>query len=106
MVGSMDAGIELQFPSWTILAPLVPIVPSLMKDVHQQFRSYGGFTFAFRDYLEAGLQPMLDSDEFAGASPGPNLRPPPPGGGAAAAAVSTPVLPRRRAGDHGPGELR
>ena len=43
-------------PTVVGLAPLVPIVPSLMTDVHIQFRSYGGFTFAFRDYLDAGLQ--------------------------------------------------
>ena len=43
------------------IAPLVPIVPNLMPDVHQQFRSYGGFTFAFRDYMDAGIVARLDT---------------------------------------------
>ena len=39
-------------PSIKAIVPLVPIVPNLLVEVHQQYRSYGGVTFAFRDYLE------------------------------------------------------
>ena len=37
------------------ITPLVPIVPYLNHSVHLQRQSLGGFTFAFRDYLDAGV---------------------------------------------------
>ena len=46
------------------IAPLVPIVPSLLAEVHRQYQSYGGFTFAFDDYKRAGLLPELDNAAF------------------------------------------
>jgi hypothetical protein len=44
--------------------PIVPIVPSLHKSIHVQERDYGGVTFAWRDYKDAGLFPYLDSPAF------------------------------------------
>ena len=49
------------------LAPLVPIVPSLLPEVHRQWMSYGGFTFAFNDYIDAGLIDQLDGEAFGNA---------------------------------------
>ena len=47
------------------LAPLVPIVPDIRAEVHRQWRSYGGFTFAFSDYTDANITQLVDSDGFA-----------------------------------------
>merc|ERR1711871_819786 len=49
------------------IAPLVPIVPDLISDVHRQWQSYDGFTFAFSDYTALNLTQALDSDIFANA---------------------------------------
>jgi PhoPQ-activated pathogenicity-related protein len=46
------------------IAPLVPIVPDLNQIVHRQYQSLGGFTFAFKDYKEAGLFDIIDSPDF------------------------------------------
>ena len=46
------------------IAPLVPIVPDLVKDIHRQWQSYDGFTFAFVDYIEAGLTTLIDGDKL------------------------------------------
>ena len=46
------------------IAPLVPIVPSLVKEVHRQWMSYGGFTWAFTDYIAANLTQKIDSPVF------------------------------------------
>lgn len=46
------------------IAPIVPIVPDLGKIFHNQWRSYGGFTFAIRDYTGVGLTEHLDTPEF------------------------------------------
>lgn len=51
-------------PSIVGIAPLVPIVPDLGEEVHRQYRSYGGYTFAFIDYKNAGLVNKLDSPAF------------------------------------------
>jgi len=32
------------------ICPLVPIVPDMQKEIHRQWQSYNGFTFAFGDY--------------------------------------------------------
>lgn len=50
------------------IAPLVPIVPSIVADVHRQWQSYGGFTFAFHDYAVLNLTTELDSPEFLKAA--------------------------------------
>lgn len=46
------------------IIPLVPIVPNLLQDVHRQWQSYGGWTFAFSDYTEAGIMQYLDDEIF------------------------------------------
>jgi len=54
-------------PNIVGIAPLVPIVPDLLSEVHRQWMSYGGFTFAFNDYVEAGLITELDGEAFGKA---------------------------------------
>jgi PhoPQ-activated pathogenicity-related protein len=46
------------------IIPLVPIEPNLLKDIHRQWQSYGGWTFAFNDYTEAGVMQWLDDEIF------------------------------------------
>jgi PhoPQ-activated pathogenicity-related protein len=60
------------------IIPMVPIVPSLKEEVRRQYQSYNGFTFAFADYMEAGILTRFDEpavttmlsivqpDEYAG----------------------------------------
>lgn len=50
------------------IAPLVPIVPDIIAEVHRQWRSYGGFTFAFKDYTEVNMTQYIDGPEFAMAT--------------------------------------
>jgi len=40
--------------------PLVPIVPPLIEEIHYQWESYGGFSWAFKDYMQADLLPHID----------------------------------------------
>lgn len=47
------------------IAPLVPIIPDILADTHRQWMSYNGFTFAFKDYLDANLVQDLDGPEMA-----------------------------------------
>ena len=42
------------------LAPLVPIVPDLYNEIHRQYQSYNAYTWAFKDYMEAGLTHTFD----------------------------------------------
>lgn len=49
------------------IAPLVPIVPNLVQEVHRQWQSYGGFTFAFTDYIAVNFTQLLDGPKFATA---------------------------------------
>lgn len=49
------------------IAPLVPIVPDLVAEVHRQWMSYGGFTFAFADYAAVNFTQAIDSPVFAEA---------------------------------------
>ena len=49
------------------IAPLVPIVPNLVQEVHRQWQSYGGFTFAFTDYIAVNFTQLLDGPKFAKA---------------------------------------
>jgi len=42
------------------IAPLVPIVPDIIKEVHQQWQSYGGFTWAFEDYTALNITERMD----------------------------------------------
>lgn len=48
----------------TAIMPLVPIEPNLLPVLHRQWQSYGGWTFTFNDYTEAGVMPQLDDDKF------------------------------------------
>ena len=50
------------------LAPLVPIVPNIVAEVHRQWRSYGGFTFAFDDYTAVNFTTYLDGAQFGVAT--------------------------------------
>ena len=49
------------------IAPLVPIVPNLVAEVHRQWMSYDGFTFAFTDYAAVNFTQIIDGPEFASA---------------------------------------
>ena len=46
------------------ITPLVPIVPDLVKDVHRMWMAYHGFTWAFHDYLDAGIAPWFDLEKL------------------------------------------
>lgn len=54
-------------PTIVGIAPLVPIVPALLQEMHRQFRAYGGWTFAFADYLAVNLTRYVDSPVFNAA---------------------------------------
>lgn len=45
--------------------PMVPIVPNLQSEIHRQWQSYNGFTWAFSDYIAANLTYELDGDLMA-----------------------------------------
>ena len=61
MVGAVDCPTCVNILG---IFPLVPIVPRLRESVHLQRQSLGGFTFAFRDYFDAGILPLMDTDAF------------------------------------------
>jgi PhoPQ-activated pathogenicity-related protein len=47
------------------IAPIVPIVPDLRAGLHHMMQAYGGWTFAFTDYMEANnLTKYLDDPGF------------------------------------------
>ena len=46
------------------ITPLVPIVPYLNHSVHLQRQSLGGFTFAFKDYVDADVLGSFDTPGF------------------------------------------
>merc|ERR1719453_2953777 len=46
------------------IAPLVPIVPSINAEVHRMWQSYGGFTWAFQDYLVLNLTQRMGTPEW------------------------------------------
>jgi len=54
-------------PKVVAITPLVPIVPFLNHSIHMQRKSLDGFTFAFRDYLEAGTVHRFDTPDFLSA---------------------------------------
>ena len=43
------------------IMPLVPIVPDLRAELHRQYQAYGGFSFAFEPYIQAGLIKVIDT---------------------------------------------
>merc|ERR1719276_333070 len=45
------------------IAPLVPIVPNITAEVHLMWQSYGGFTWAFQDYLALNLTQRMGTPE-------------------------------------------
>jgi PhoPQ-activated pathogenicity-related protein len=49
------------------IAPLVPIVPNLVADMHRQWMAYGGWTFAFSDYIAVNLTLHVDDPVFTKA---------------------------------------
>lgn len=49
------------------IAPLVPIAPNIHDVIHRQWQSYGGFTFAFKDYTDLNLTQYVDDPRFAAA---------------------------------------
>jgi len=52
-------------PNIVGIAPIVPIVPDLKTGMHHMIQAYGGWTFAFKDYIEAGnLTAHLDDPRF------------------------------------------
>lgn len=46
------------------VAPLVPIVPDLDEEIHRMWQAFGGFTWAFQDYLELNLTERMASPEW------------------------------------------
>lgn len=64
----MVAGAEQNITKILGIVPFNPIIPTLIKEMHHQYKSYGGFSFAFNDYIEAGLIPYLDDEIMARAS--------------------------------------
>ena len=46
------------------LAPLVPIMPDLKKAIHRQWQSYGGYSWAFKDYMNTGICHDMDGEEM------------------------------------------
>jgi PhoPQ-activated pathogenicity-related protein len=46
------------------IVPMVPIVPNMVKEIHRQWQSYGGFTFAFSDYTVLNLTMHVDDPIF------------------------------------------
>jgi len=43
------------------LVPIVPIVPNLNSDLHRTWRSYHGWSFAFKDYANANITHSIDT---------------------------------------------
>jgi len=50
------------------IVPFNPIIPTLIKEMHHQYKSYGGFSFAFNDYVSTGLVENIDGEIMARAS--------------------------------------
>jgi len=50
------------------IVPLVPIVPDIKLETHRMWQAYGGFTWAFQDYMDLDIIQRLDSKEFELAS--------------------------------------
>jgi PhoPQ-activated pathogenicity-related protein len=46
------------------IVPMVPIIPDMWSEVHRQWQSYGGFTFAFEDYKKAHIINYIDKPEM------------------------------------------
>ena len=42
------------------LAPVVPLVPDLLNEIHRQYQSYNGYSWAFKDYIETGIAKDMD----------------------------------------------
>lgn len=49
------------------IAPLVPIVPRLISEMHRMWQAYGGWTFAFADYMAVNLTEHVDDPTFTSA---------------------------------------
>eukprot|EP01065_Artemidia_motanka_P051275 TRINITY_DN89_c0_g3_i2.p1 TRINITY_DN89_c0_g3~~TRINITY_DN89_c0_g3_i2.p1 ORF type:complete len:510 (+),score=210.59 TRINITY_DN89_c0_g3_i2:70-1599(+) len=61
MVGAVECP---TCPKIVGIAPVVPIVPALSLDMHHMFKSYGGWTFAFNDYMDVNLTEWVDTPQF------------------------------------------
>lgn len=46
------------------IVPQVPIEPNLYEGLHIMWQSYGGWTFEFNDYTEAGIMQWIDDEVF------------------------------------------
>jgi PhoPQ-activated pathogenicity-related protein len=55
----------VQDPRVVALVPIVMDALNFVKNVHHQFRAYGGWTFAFKDYYAMGFTGSLDSPGVA-----------------------------------------
>ena len=64
MVGSATCE---KCPTILGIAPLVPIVPNLIQDMHRQWQAYNGWTFAFSDYTAVNLTVHVDDPIFTSA---------------------------------------
>jgi len=42
------------------IAPLVPIVPDMREEVHRMWQAFGGFTWAFKDYIAMNITTIID----------------------------------------------
>lgn len=64
----MVGGANQNYTNILGIIPLNPIIPTLIKEMHHQYKSYGGFSFAFNDYVSAGLIDFIDGDIMARAA--------------------------------------
>lgn len=58
----MVAGANQSITTILGIVPFNPIIPTLIKEMHHQYKSYGGFSFVFNEYVDAQLLPIIDSD--------------------------------------------
>jgi PhoPQ-activated pathogenicity-related protein len=62
MIGAADTSLIPGCPPILGIAPLAPIVPSMLRDMHRQWRSYSGFSFTFKPFMDVGLLDHLDDE--------------------------------------------
>ena len=63
MIGAADTSLISGCPPILGIVPLAPIVPSMVLDMHRQWRSYSGFSFAFKSIMDVGLLNLMDDEK-------------------------------------------
>jgi len=46
------------------MMPVVPVVPDILNDLHRQWQSYNGFTFALQPYMDVGIMEQIDDPDM------------------------------------------